>query len=207
VRDLTVQAGNGSTDSKGLAAIAAEIIEIKNTILGNANTQYQGRAVFAGTSATETAFASTAPYAYAGDTGTVERTISPGVTMAVNIQGQDVYGAATVGGDTLFAQLDKLAANISAGQVGTDVTLGDIDSRINATTTAMARIGAKTNQLDHAEDVNTNQLQYLETQLQDVSGVDTAKAYLEITAQSVAYQAALQVTAKTVQTSLVDFLR
>jgi flagellar hook-associated protein 3 FlgL len=71
----------------------------------------------------------------------------------------------------------------------------------------MATIGARTNQLDHAEDVNTSQLQYLTSQLDDVQGVDPAKAYLEFTQQNVAYQAALQVTAKTVQATLLDFLR
>ncbi|WP_432562021.1 flagellar hook-associated protein FlgL [Kineococcus sp. SYSU DK003] len=212
VRDLTVQAGNGALDDKGRAAIAAEIRELKNTILGDANTQYQGRAVFAGTSAAEQAY-DPEGYATTDDTGVlagkqigiVTRTISPGVEMQVNISGKAVYGS---GDDSVFKELDVLAENISLGKVA-DATaaLATIDKRINLATTAMATIGAKTNQLDHAEEVNTNQLQYLTTQLEDVSGVDTAKAYMEITAQSVAYQAALQVTAKTIQSSLVDFLR
>ncbi|MBB2899684.1 flagellar hook-associated protein 3 FlgL [Kineococcus radiotolerans] len=207
VRALTVQAGNGALDETGRKAIAAEILALKETILGDANTPYQGRAVFGGTTAGTAAYGAAPTYTYAGDANPVERTISPGVKMTVNILGESVYGAATPGGDSLFAQLDKLAADITGGTLGANVTLGDLDKRITGATNAMAVIGARTNQLDHAEEVNANQLAYLEAQLNDVQGVDPAKAYVEFTQQNVAYQAALQVTAKTVQTSLLDFLR
>ncbi len=207
IRGLVVQAGNGALDSNGLKAIAKQITEAKNSILGDANTQFQGRAVFAGSSATTVAFDPTT-YASGDDSGTVQREISPGVKMTVNVNGNSVYGVQGAGTTSLFAELDTLAADIAAGNVATSsVTLSSIDSRINLATNAMATIGARTNQLDHAEDVNSGQLQYLQSQLDDVQGVDPAKAYLEFTQQNVAYQAALQVTAKTVQTSLLDFLR
>ena len=212
VRALTVQAGNGALDETGRKAIAAEILALKETILGDANTPYQGRAVFGGTTAGEAAYTSagTAPitYTYAGDSGSVERTISPGVKMTVNIKGQDVYGPQNGGTTSLFAELDTLAKNITDGNTSAVAgTLSTLDKRITGATNAMAVIGARTNQLDHAEEVNANQLAYLEAQLNDVQGVDPAKAYVEFTQQNVAYQAALQVTAKTVQTSLLDFLR
>lgn len=208
VRDLTVQAGNSALDANGRAAIAKQIREIKNTVLGDANTQYQGRAVFAGTSATTTAFGSTSPYASNDDGGAVTRTISPGVTTSVNISGNSVYGAQAPGTTTVFQELDTLADDIEAGNLSTSSTsLSTIDRRINLATNARAVIGAKTNQLDHADDVNTTQLQYLQSQLDDVQGVDPMKAYLEFNQQNIAYQAALQATAKTVQVSLLDFLR
>ena len=55
VRDLAVRAGNGTLDAKGRAALATEIDEAKKSILGAANTQHQGRAVFAGTTDTTVA--------------------------------------------------------------------------------------------------------------------------------------------------------
>ncbi|WP_432544595.1 flagellar hook-associated protein FlgL [Kineococcus sp. SYSU DK002] len=206
VRELAVRANNGALSETGRQAIAAEITALKETILGDANTPYQGRAVFGGTTAGATAYAGSTPYAYAGDSGAVERTISPGVKMTVNILGETVYG--TQNGANLFAELDTLAANVTAGNTTAVAgALSTIDGRITRATNAMATIGARTNQLDHAEEVNANQLAYLEAQLNDVQGVDPAKAYVEFTQQNVAYQAALQVTAKTVQTSLLDFLR
>jgi flagellar hook-associated protein 3 FlgL len=210
VRDLAVGAVNGTLDANARGGIAAEILAIKDTILGNSNTNYAGRAVFGGTTDNTVAYApATAPatgYVTNDDGGTVTRTISAGVTMAVNTSGKTVYGDAT---SNVFDELDKLAADIKAGTYGatSTVNLTTIDSRISLATNAMATIGAKQNQVDHAEDVNTSQLQYFTAQLNDVQGVDPAKAYLEFTQQNLAYQAALQVTAKTVQTSLMDFLR
>ncbi|WP_041291867.1 flagellin [Kineococcus radiotolerans] len=211
VRELTVRASNGTFDATARKAIAAEITALKETILGDANTQYQGRAVFAGTSAGTVAYDATT-YASNDDTnttvtpavGVVTRTVSPGVHMQVNISGNSVYGS---GNDSLFAELDTLAQKITDGDPTAAASLSTIDGRITKATNAMATIGARTNQLDHAEEVNANQLAYLEAQLNDVQGVDPAKAYVEFTQQNVAYQAALQVTAKTVQTSLLDFLR
>ncbi|WP_370442954.1 flagellar hook-associated protein FlgL [Kineococcus halophytocola] len=210
IRELAVRAGNGALNETGRDAIAKEILALKETILGDANTPYQGRAVFAGTRDTTTAFApdasaTAAPrYSSSDDGGSLLRTISPGVTMTVNISGDSVYG----GSITVFDELDDLAENVSRGNTTAVAgALSTIDKRITGATNAMAVIGARTNQLDHAEEVNANQLAYLEAQLDDVQGVDPAKAYVEFTQQNVAYQAALQVTAKTVQTSLLDFLR
>lgn len=217
VRDLTVQAGNGSLDAKGRAAIAAQITEIKNSILGDANTQYQGRAVFSGTTDTSAGFTKVDPAVLPGtptyttnDNGqAVRRTISPGVSMQVNISGKSVFGGSADGTATsVFAELDDLAAKITSGDVaGTTAMLGTIDTRINLTTTAMATIGARDNQLDAAEDVNSNELQYLTNQLDDVEGIDQAKTYVEFKMQDTAYQAALMSTAKVIQPTLMDFLR
>ena len=210
IRNRVVQAGNGSLDSTGLKALANAIRAARDTIMGDANTPYQGRAVFAGTSDNSLAF--NPDYTTNDDGGVVSRTISVGVNMTVNISGDAVYGPAgstATPAASVFKELTDLAANIEAGTYTNTsaVNLNTSDSRINLATNAMATIGAKTNQLDHAEDVNTSQLQYLTAQLDDVQGTDPAKAYLEFTQQNIAYQAALQVTAKSVQTTLLDFLR
>jgi flagellar hook-associated protein 3 FlgL len=48
---------------------------------------------------------------------------------------------------------------------------------------------------------------HLTTSLSDVEEVDLAKATIDVSLQQVAYQAALAATAKTLQPSLLDFLR
>jgi flagellar hook-associated protein 3 FlgL len=47
----------------------------------------------------------------------------------------------------------------------------------------------------------------LKQSLSQVEDVDLAQATMELSLQQVAYQAALQTTAKVIQPSLVDFLR
>src|SRR5215470_7824581 len=46
VSDLAIQAANASTDSVARANIAAEIDDIRSTLIGVANTKYAGRPVF-----------------------------------------------------------------------------------------------------------------------------------------------------------------
>ena len=205
VRGLAVRAGNATLDGKGRAAIVAEIGEAKRAILGAANTQYQGRAVFAGTRDTTVAYVD-GTWAAADDGGAVTRTVSPGVEMTVNVNGRQVFGDGTP--NSVFAELDALSAAVTGGDsAGIGTALTKLDTRINLNATAMATIGARDNQLDHAEEVNANHRQYLQTQLDDVEGVDLAKTFVEFKLQGAAYEPALQATAKTIQPTLLDFLR
>ena len=64
----------------------------------------------------------------------------------------------------------------------------------------MNRADAAQLRLDDLEDL-TNQ------GIDDLTGVDLAKAITDFTAQQSAYQAALKVGAQIIQPSLVDFLR
>ncbi|WP_432519369.1 flagellar hook-associated protein FlgL [Kineococcus sp. SYSU DK006] len=199
-----VQAGNGALDAKGRAAIAAELAEVKNTVLGKANTQHQGRAVFAGTTDADVAFDPTS-YATKDDGGAVRRTVAPGVAMTVNINGSTVFGD---GATSLFKELDDLVAAVTGNDTAAMAEgLTTLQGRIHKATSAMATIGARDNQLTLAEDANRAQGAFLTQQLDDVEGLDMAKAFVDFNLQNVAYQAALASTAKVIQPTLMDFLR
>jgi flagellar hook-associated protein 3 FlgL len=62
------------------------------------------------------------------------------------------------------------------------------------------RATAATSRLEDLEDLTKNGID-------DLTGVDLAKALTDFTAQQSAYQAALKVGAQVIQPSLLDFLR
>lgn len=97
-RDLTVQGSNlGTMSAQAREAVAAEIDGIKAGIMEQANTQYLGRSVFAGTSSAGHAFEDTGTgYAFTGAAGTsVERRIAADVTVRVDADGASVFGDPT----------------------------------------------------------------------------------------------------------------
>ncbi|WP_432535523.1 flagellar hook-associated protein FlgL [Kineococcus arenarius] len=202
VRSLVVQAGNtGVNDAVSRRALGLEIESLKENLLSSANTEYLGRAVFAGTKAVDAAF--DAAGAYQGDGGAVTRSVAAGVEVQVNVTGAAAYG------DT-FAVLDQLAARLKGD---TSVTkeesafLDDVDAALKRLTDSLATVGARTNQLTALEETSATRLDQLNETLNSAEKIDIAKTLVEFNLQQTAYQSALSATARVIQPTLLDFLR
>jgi flagellar hook-associated protein 3 FlgL len=202
VRDLTIQGANATADATAREAIATEIDNIKSTIVGLANTKNLDRPIFAGTATGNIAY--DAAGNYVGKTAVIERSIAPGVRMQVTVNGDEVFGPA---GNDVFTMLTKLAADMrtNPSQLSTDTA--SLDSRISGVQNSIASIGARSNRLETMKDRNSMDGLTLKQSLSQVEDVDLAQATMELSLQQVAYQAALQTTAKVIQPSLVDFLK
>jgi flagellar hook-associated protein 3 FlgL len=88
-----------------------------------------------------------------------------------------------------------------------DTDVANLDTRIEGIENAQASIGARTRRLETMKDRNDTDGITLKQSLSQVEDADLAQVTLELQMQQVAYQAALQATAKVIQPSLVDFLR
>ncbi len=202
VRDLAIQSQNGSIAQTEREAIATELDKIREGLIGLANTQYSGRSIFAGT-------ANTAAYDssgnFLGTSNAVQRTVAPGVRVQINVTGDDVFGP---GGNDLFANITALATAVRAGvSNGTDAALVAVDARTTIVQARLAEIGARTRRVETMKERNDTGVISLKQELSAVEDLDLPKALIEAQLRQVAYQAALQTTAKVIQPSLVDFLR
>jgi flagellar hook-associated protein 3 FlgL len=202
VRDLTVQGANEATLTPATReAIASELEGLKSELLGQANTKYQGRSVFAGNSDAGTAF--TTDYSYNGAAGSaVQRRIGADSTVRVDADGAAIYGT---GGDSAFALIDKVAADLRAG-TSVNTHLDAIDDRINTVIAGHAELGTRHAQILKAEESLMTLSGTLEAQRAGVEDVDLSKVLLDLKLQEVSYQTALSVTARVLQPTLMDFL-
>jgi flagellar hook-associated protein 3 FlgL len=116
LRDLALQANNGSVSSQGHTAIAAQATQIQNSLLSLANTQDgNGEYIFGGFSTTNQPFALTASGAnYAGDQGQRQVQIAAGQTIADGDNGNGVFNQIKTGNGTFNA-------SAAAGNTGTGV--------------------------------------------------------------------------------------
>ena len=114
-RDLAIQAQNGTLTQTERDSIANQIDDIRQNIIGLANTQYAGRSIFAGT-VSGPAYDSSGNYL--GNSVAVDRTVAPGTRVQVNVTGDDVFGPA---GADLFTNLSTLSTQI---RTGTSSTIG-----------------------------------------------------------------------------------
>jgi len=204
-KDLTLQGANGAINQDGRDAIAAQLDSIGRDLLSKANTQYMGRSIFAGNSSAGAAYTDGNPPVYNGDASTVERRISPNTTIEVDANGAAIFGP-DKNGDSVFGLLKTIADTLRGG--------GDVSAHIDAMDKALstvingsAEVGARHAQLLRAQDANANAVVDLENQRSGIEDLDLSKAYLDVKTQEVSYQAALGVTAKVLQPTLMDFLR
>jgi flagellar hook-associated protein 3 FlgL len=201
-RDLAIQGRNAALGASERAALAQEVDQLRQQIIGLANTKYLDRAVFAGNARTGAAYDVSG--AYLGDAGAVERTIAPGQRLAVNVTGDAVFGPA---GASLFDTLIALSAALRGDPSQIDAVAADLDAGMQRVQNQLTDVGARARRVDDSKTRNGLQTDDLRRSLSEVEDVDLTKALVELQIQQGAYQAALAATARSIQPSLVDFLR
>ncbi|MCM3628108.1 flagellar hook-associated protein FlgL [Paenibacillus glycanilyticus] len=227
-RELIVKSSNGTLEETSLKAIQTEVSQLYNQMVEIGNSQFNGKQMFNGEQT------GIKPYSTIGldqaldpaadppqmkafsnqtDTGNITYELSPGMTMEVNMTGNDVFGQPVAdpneeNSDNLFQLMNRAYGMLESGdQTGLSNLLGQIDTRMNTMLTARAQIGARVNRVEIVQgrlsDVDIN----LQTMQRNVEDVDMAEAITNMTTLENVYQASLASGAKIIQPSLVDFLR
>lgn len=179
--------------------MANELDGLRSTLLDLANTSLGGRPIFAGTANTTQAY--NANGVYLGDSTAVSRTIADGRDVAVSIPGPDAFS-------TLFTDLTNAAQAVRNGdQSGIAAGITALDGSTTKLSEAQVTLGSRSVEVDNASGRNDAQVETFRSDLSQVEDVDIATAIVGLKAQETSYEAALSVTAKTVQPSLLDFLR
>ncbi|HEX2075336.1 MAG TPA: flagellin [Geodermatophilus sp.] len=204
VRDLAVQGLNtGSMSPAGAEAIALEVTNLRDSLLGLANQTLGGRPLFGGVTAGRSAY--DAAGGWVGTDGApVQRRISDTEVVRIDITGPEAFGPP---GDDLFAVVGRIADDVTTDPAALAADLEDLDVAIDRMLTALADVGARSARIEHAEQVNTDRSLTLATQLSEIEGVDLPRTIMELEMQKVGYEAALAATAKALQPTLLDFLR
>jgi flagellar hook-associated protein 3 FlgL len=198
VRDLVVQARNGSLGTESQAAISANVTAIKSEVVDLYNTTYLDRPIFGGTIPGVTTVDSTG--AYQGNDQPVTARISSDAVLRVDVSGT------AAGANSVPGMLDTIASNIAAGSAS-DSDLSNIDAAASQVLQALGDVGARSARISTTRDMVDSHRLDLTSQISVNEDVDMPQAIMNLSAQQVGYQAALQSAAKIQQVSLVDFLK
>lgn len=212
VRSLVLAGANGTNGPDERRAMAAEVDQLREAMMGIANTQYLGRPVFAGTQDTAVAF-DPATGAYAGNAATVKRTISPDSasgTLSVSVPGDQAFTTllhdpSDQAGAGVLTRISNALRSGDITALGTALT--HLDSASETLRSTQSTVGARTNRLLSVQASGEVRADAVAARLASVEGIDLAKTITDLTLQQTAYQAALGAAAKVVQPSLMDFLR
>jgi len=225
-RELAVAGSTATATSDGMAAMADEVNEMIAHLVQLGNTEYAGRYVFGGGKSGQPPFAVSSQVSgriesvqfisAAYDSSLLNSTyqqniaIADGVTVDIAV-GQKFFHTAADGQVSLngvFNELIKLRQNLDAGdRAAVSAQLDSVDKITDNLLSERAILGAKANRLvtalDRAEQYKL-ELTDLESRLEDA---DYAEATIGLSTQQTVYESTLAVSAKIMQTNLIDFLK
>ena len=202
VRELTLQAANGSTTPAGRQSIKLEVDQLTEQAKSTLNSAYDGRHLFSGTATDTAPYSAATGDAYQGDSGAVVRQIGPGVSVQVNMTGDDVLSG-------LLPTLRTISAHLAANDIASLGTtdLKALDAGADNLTAKQSQVGAITNRVDAAGQRLDDFYDVTNAFLSKTQDADLPQALTDLSAQQNALQAALRGGASLIQQSLMDFLR
>lgn len=209
VRELTVEASNGTNPDTSLQSIKDEVEVLREQLMTIGNSTMNGKYIFNGQTTDQKPYSEDTLFTQGTDNRTVEYSVGAGVTIDIGITGNEVFGDPTDTGsnDYVFKIMDDLSTALQNNdQTAMESILGRIDSRINKMLNARSEVGAKANRVelvqDRLESLGTN-LQNLQSKTEDA---DISEVITNLKTSENVYQASLATGARIIQQSLVDYL-
>lgn len=207
VRELTVEAASGTNSAESLSAIKSEITQLAEQIVTIGNSEFNGKQVFNGQ------FTDKKPYTLENaenevtDDKDINFELGAGVKIGISVTGNKVFGEAGMK-DNLFFVLKDIQNKMEAGDnKGLSDSIESLDKRMDAFLEIRADIGAKSNRIemiqDRLKDIGIN-LQTLQSKTEDA---DVAAVITSLKTDENVYNSSLDVGAKLIKPSLIDFLR
>jgi len=221
IKTLIQSSANDTLSHSDRQANKAEIeSEIQGTV-DALNTNFGGRYVFAGMNTTEVPFKVTTDAAGeitgisyhngipdSNASGNLSREIAPGVSVELNTDGRNFMNAQNAdGSDNLGTFFSEVLTALDSDDTGKLSSLLDrADKEIENVVSNRAKTGSIYNRLNATLERNDSEKLNLKTMLSENQDVDLAEKYMQYTMESTAYQAALSMGTKILQTSILDYL-
>ena len=201
--ELAIAGGDGTLSAGNRQAMAQEVSQLIESMAQDAGAKVGDAYVFSGFQVNKAPYVVTAPGkvgSYQGDHGVAVARIGPGATVQTSISGDAAFQAA-------FDALAQLKGDLDAGTVVQPDTISKVQAALDSILTTRAQVGARANRLEQAKTSQGSLVTSNQGLLSQLEDVDMASAITELTKRQATYQATLAVTAKVMQTSLIDYLR
>jgi flagellar hook-associated protein 3 FlgL len=205
---------NGTNNSTDESAVVQELSGIRSTILGLANTAYQGVSIFAGSQANVTAFTldtSTSPatVTYNGDEDTLNITTPSGQALQTAIPGDQIFGGGTSGTSAnVLGVLNNLINDFSTGNLSDAVTQTTaLSTSLSQVSAIQAQFGASLQQLQSDSTYTQTQVTQLQASQDSLVADNPAQVATSLANNEVQQNALLSVMAELDKSNdLFDYL-
>ena len=211
VRELAVRANNDALSAEDRKAIATEVRQHLDGLLGLANaTDSNGEYLFSGYRTSDPPFRDNGAgsYGYQGDQGQRLVQIGSSRHVATNDPGDKVFmGIDDGNGGTtdLFAIVHRFASDLDADNPSGS-TLTQLDNAIDRISNVRASIGGRMNAIENQRGINDSFSTVMETNRSGLEDLDYAEAISRMQQQMLSLQASQQTFMKVEGLSLFNYL-
>lgn len=207
LKELAVAGGNDTLPQESRDAQADEVSEIRDHLFMLANSEQEGRYLFAGTQTMNPPYQKQpdGTITYTGNNQQVRVELGIGVTMETNVTGIEAFGDPATG--DVFAFLSQFEQDLRTGDLDAiNDAIGTLETTFDSSLKVRAELGAKVNRMEmNKQRLDGLKLNY-ETILSETQDIDFAKAVMELKMMESVQQAALNTGARIIQPTLIDFL-
>jgi flagellar hook-associated protein 3 FlgL len=208
-QSLLLQSLNqGAQDPTTYEALGDQLQGVVSNLLSLSNTQFEGRPIFAGTSASSQAYDATGNYLGNSDVPTV--VIGPGAgagqTVDLSVPGTSLFG---VGAANVFATLSAAATALQSGaptSTNLNSALDALDANIATAQQASAVLGDSSQQVVSVNSSLTTQIASVQTDQANLEDVNVATVTTQLDSETTNYQAALWAASQSIPETLVKFI-
>ena len=209
--ELALQGRNDALSAVDRIAIAKEVTQLKNTMMGLANSRdANGNYMFSGFKLNQTPFKrdEEGVIQYHGDRGAHSVQISEDLRLRSGVDGATMFlrVPTQTGGKDVFAILEKLENDLTSGFTDA-VSVDDLDSSIQHFSIQQTRVGAELNKADLQQSALEKRILLMDENLSNLEDADLAALVTELQSQIVSRDAAQQAFVKIGQQSLFDYIR
>ncbi|WP_261131800.1 flagellar hook-associated protein FlgL [Bacillus sp. Marseille-Q3570] len=203
IRELTVQASNGTYEDGQRSAIAKEISQIRDHLIDIANTKVAGKYIFNGNNTTEAPVGADGTRSATANDNPVEIEVSKGIKVRTNITPSNVFS------QELFDDLKELVGKLENGGSDEEIStyLSNLDNHMDNNTAERAELGARYNRIEMISDRVAEQEVIASRILSDNEDADMERVIIDLKTQESIHRAALAAGARIIQPTLMDFLR
>lgn len=218
LKELTVQAANGTYGASDRKAIGIEVRELRSQLLSLANTQdVNGNYLFSGTRAGQLAFAAdqNGRMVYQGDqtvtvAGIADQSVvdssRPGTRPFDKLVRTDETGKPYAVG--FFEAIDDLVVALEGNDIASiQRAVGETSTMQQGLSDSLAAIGAAGNKLENQQSIAEENLLRMKSLLSDAEDIDMTEAISQMQKDMLALQAGQTTFAKIAELSLFNYIR
>lgn len=200
-RELATAMSSSTYSAADRANTAPEVQELYNTLVTLANTNANGRYVFAGDAYQAAAF--TAAGVYQGANTTPSTRIADNQWVQTGYDGSQVFQSTT----DIFASLNTLITGLQTNNVvNIQASMGTMQTATDQISLWRASIGAEVNASDDAITTGEGMATLLTNRLDSLVNIDETEVYLDVSELRNTYESTLRVSATANQTSLFELI-
>ncbi len=189
-------------------AVALELAGLRDSVLEDLNTSFQGTYVFGGAAGTTVPYARTGGGtvgAYAGSTREVESEIDRGRFVAIALDGSAIAQGADA--QDVFAVLNDAIVAVQAGdETGMSAALEGLERAFDRTTATQSRVGADLRSIADQRLRLSGARLASQAEISKLRDANLAEAISGMQQAETAHQAALGAAGRSLQLSLWDYL-